>query len=145
MPFLLLPFVFDYVKYVFLEKFSKVLGGNTYVNVIIDLYRNANAVALADAKATGKYNLIFDVIFFNGAFKQFYNLRGALQVTRGSHANLNEQHNLHLCQNFVCEELVNGFGSYGVEGVVNGYANAHLAFAHAKCATKLYFITKIVF
>jgi hypothetical protein len=48
------------------------------VNVIVDLHRNADAVALADAKATGKYNLILDVIFFNGAFKQFYNLRGAL-------------------------------------------------------------------
>jgi hypothetical protein len=115
------------------------------VNVIIDLYRNADAVALADAKATGKYNLILDVIFFNRAFKQFYNLRGALQVTGGSHTNLNEQHNLHLCQNLVCEELANGFGSYRMEGVVNGYANAHLAFTHAKGTAKLYFIGKIVF
>ena len=64
------------------------------MNVIVDLYRNADAVALADAKATGKYNLIFDVIFFNRAFKQFYNLRGTLKVTRGSHTNLDEQHSI---------------------------------------------------
>ena len=52
---------------------------------------------------------------------------------------------LHLCQYFVCEELAYCFGSNGVEGIVYRYANAKLAFAHAKCAAELYFVAKVVF
>ena len=64
------------------------------MDVIVDLHSNADAVALADAKATGKYNLILDVIFFDRTFKQFYNICRPFEVAGRTHTNLNKQHDL---------------------------------------------------
>ena len=51
---------------------------------------------------------------------------------------------LYLCENFVIEELCNAFGSYGMEGVIYGYAYTLLALAHAKGAGKLNLFAKVV-
>jgi hypothetical protein len=49
-----------------------------------------------------------------------------------------------LSQNFLSEEVAYGLGSNGMEGVVNGNANALLALAHAEGAAKLYLVSEVV-
>ena len=51
---------------------------------------------------------------------------------------------LYLCENFVIEELCNAFGSYGMKGVIYGYAYALLALAHAEGTGKLNLFAKVV-
>ena len=50
------------------------------MNVIIYPDGNANAVALSHAETAGKYNLVLDMMFFNGFFKETHNFLGALEV-----------------------------------------------------------------
>ena len=80
MPLSSLPFVFDYVKDIGLEKFSEILSRNADMDIIVNLYSNANAVALADAEATGKHNLVFYVMFFNGFFEQLNYILRSFEV-----------------------------------------------------------------
>jgi hypothetical protein len=65
------------------------------VNIIIYLNGNADAVALSDAKATGKHDLIANMMFLHGALKKLYNILRALEVARRANTNLNEQHNFY--------------------------------------------------
>ena len=51
---------------------------------------------------------------------------------------------LNLSENFLGEEIVNGLGGNGEELVVNGYAHALLALAHAEGAAELYLLTEIL-
>ena len=87
-----LPFAFYHIKYILLEKFSEIFSRHAYVNVIIYLYGNTDSVALPDAKATGKHDLIDDMMFFNGFFKKLHNILRALEVAGRANTNLNEQH-----------------------------------------------------
>ena len=77
-----LPFVFYNIKYIFLEKFSEILSRHAYVNVIVYLHGNTDAVALSDTKATGKHDLILNMIFLYGFFKKLYNILRALEMAR---------------------------------------------------------------
>ena len=88
------PFVFNYVKYVLLEKFSEVLSCDTNVNVIVYLDGNADAVALSNAKAAGKNDLILDMMLRYRLLKKLYNILRALEMTRRTDTNLNKQHKL---------------------------------------------------
>ena len=87
-----LPFVFYNIKYIFLEKFSEIFSRHAYVNVIVYLHGNTDAVALSDAKATGKHNLILDMMFLHGFFKKLHNIGRALEMARRANTNLYEQH-----------------------------------------------------
>lgn len=49
------------------------------------------------------------------------------------------------CENFCFKEAFNRFGFYGMESIVNHYANTFLASAQAKCATELNLFFKVVF
>jgi hypothetical protein len=51
---------------------------------------------------------------------------------------------LHLCQNFLGEELAYVLGSDRMEGLVNRYAYAQLALTHAEGAAQLYLVTEVV-
>ena len=92
LPFPSIPFVFYCIKYVFLEKFSEILSCHTHVNVIVYLHGHTDAVALSDAKATGKHDLILDMMFLHGFFKKLYNIGRALEMARRANTNLYEQH-----------------------------------------------------
>ena len=87
-----LPFALDDVKNVFLEKFSEIFACYANVYVVVDLYGNADAVALADAKAAGKYNLVLNTVLFDGVLKQLYDILRTLEVAGGADTNLYEQH-----------------------------------------------------
>jgi hypothetical protein len=50
------------------------------VNVIVYLYGNADSVALSDAKATGKHDLIVDMMFLHGFLKERNDIGRALEV-----------------------------------------------------------------
>ena len=52
---------------------------------------------------------------------------------------------LNLSENFLGEEIVNGLGGNGEELIVNGYANALLALAHAEGTAKINLVTEILF
>ena len=80
----------DYVKYIVLEKFSEIFSGDAYVNIIVYLHGNTDAVALSDTKATGKHDLILNMMFLYGFFKKLYNISGALEMARRANTNLNE-------------------------------------------------------
>ena len=92
LPFPSLPFIFDDIKYIFLEKFSEIFSRHAYVNVIVYLHGHTDAVTLSDAKATGKHNLILDMMFLHGFFKKLYNIGRALEMARRANTNLYEQH-----------------------------------------------------
>ena len=61
-----------------------------------------------------------------------------------SNTYLNYYHNLYFRQNFFLEEICYCVGGNGIKIVVNGYANAFLASAHAERAAKVYFILYLV-
>ena len=86
-----LPFAFYHIKYILLEKFSEIFSRHAYVNVIVYLHGNTDAVALSDTKATGKHDLILNMMFLYGFFKKLYNILRALEVAGRANANLNEQ------------------------------------------------------
>ena len=50
------------------------------MNIIIDLNGYTNAITLADAKASGKCNFVFKMMFFNGFLKELNNFGRTLQV-----------------------------------------------------------------
>ena len=64
------------------------------MNVIVYLHGNTDAVALSDTKATGKHDLILNMMFLYGFFKKLYNILRALEMARRANTNLNEQHML---------------------------------------------------
>ena len=84
--------VLYYLENVLIKELSEVLSGNAYVNVIIYLNGNSDTVALSDAEATGKYDLVFEMMFFNSILHKFHDILRALQVTGGADTNLNEHH-----------------------------------------------------
>ena len=88
------PFAFNNVKDLLLEKLSEILSRYAYVNIVVYLHGNANAVALADAEATGKHNLVVYMIFIHGALEKLNYLRRSLKMAGGAYAYLNEQHRL---------------------------------------------------
>ena len=62
------------------------------MNIIVYLNGNSDAIALSDAKASGKHDLIVDMMFFNGFFEKLYYISRALEVAGRANTNLNEQH-----------------------------------------------------
>ena len=52
------------------------------MNIVVDLYGNTDAIALSDAKATRKHNLIFDMVLRHGCFQKLDNLLRALEMAR---------------------------------------------------------------
>ena len=80
MPYPSHPFVFYYFEYIFIEEISEIFSRDAYVNIVVNLHGNANAVALADAEATGKHNLVFYVMFFNGFFKELNDILRSFEV-----------------------------------------------------------------
>ena len=115
------------------------------MNIVIYLNGNADTVAFADTEATGKNYVILDMILGNRALKELDYLLRAFKVTGGAYTNLNEQHYLYPRKNFLCEEFINAFGGYGMEGVVNGYTYALLALAHAEGSAEIYLVAYVVF
>ena len=63
MPCALLPFTFNYVKNVLLEKLSEALSGNAHVNIVVYLHGNADAVTFADTKAARKDYFVLELLF----------------------------------------------------------------------------------
>ena len=55
------------------EKFFEILFCYADVNIIINLNCYTNTITLADAKASGKCNFVFKMMFFNGFLKELYN------------------------------------------------------------------------
>ena len=141
----LIPFVFDYVKDLLFEEFSEIVSGDTDVNVIVDLHGHTDAIALSDAEASGKHDLVLDVMLLNGALKQLHDFLRAAKVAGGADANLNEYHGLYLGKHFGVEEIGNGIGGNGEEGVVDGNANTLLALAHAEGSAEIYLVADVVF
>jgi hypothetical protein len=80
LPYSLLPFVFDNVKDILLEKFSEILGGNAYVHVVVYLHGNANAVTLSDTKAARKDYLVLNMMLGNRILKELNDLGRALKM-----------------------------------------------------------------
>ena len=72
------------------KKLFEILFGDADVNLIIDLQGHTNAITPADAKASGKCNLIFQMMIFHGLLQQLHNLRGTLEMTGATDANLND-------------------------------------------------------
>ena len=62
------------------------------MNIIVHLYGNTDAVALSDTEATGKYDLVFKMMFLNSILHKFHDILRALQVAGGADTNLNEHH-----------------------------------------------------
>ena len=58
------------------------------MNIIVNLHGNADTVTLADAKATGKCDLIFDMMFFDSLLQKLNDLGRTLEVAGASYANL---------------------------------------------------------
>jgi hypothetical protein len=141
----LLPFDLNDVKDVFLKKFSEVVSRNADVNVVVDLHGHADAVALSDAEAAGKHDLVLNTVLLHCRLKKLDDILRALEVAGRADANLYEQHFLHLCKNLLSEELTNALGGDRIEGVVHRYANTLLALAHAEGAAKLHLVTELVF
>ena len=128
------------------EKFLEIISCHAYVHVIVYLYGYTNAVAFANAKATCKNNLVgLNFVFRKGAFKKLNYILRALEMTGRANANLNYEHSLYPCKNFVLEEFLYGVGANRVNGILDGYAHALLAHAHAEGAAKLNLFSKVVF
>ena len=64
----------------FRKEFFEILSGDTDVNIIVHLYGNTDTVALSDTEATGKYDLILNIMILHGFFKKLYNISGAFQM-----------------------------------------------------------------
>ena len=84
------PFIFDYIEYVFLKKLSEIISGHSYVNIIIYLNGNAHAVALSNTKATRKHDLVVNMILLNSLLKKLNYILRALEMTRRANTNLNK-------------------------------------------------------
>ena len=82
----------DYIKYIFLEKFSEVFSCHTNVNIIIHLYCNTYTVALSYTEAAGEHNVILDMIVTHCFLEELYNILRALEMTGRAYANLYKQH-----------------------------------------------------
>ncbi len=76
----------------FVEKFLEIFARNADMDIVVDLDRNADTVALTDAKATGQYNVVFQSVFFYGMLQQFNDLLRALEMAGAANTNLNDQH-----------------------------------------------------
>ena len=87
--------VLYYLENVLIKELSEVLSGNANVNVIIHLNGNSDTVALSDAEATGKHNLVLKMMFLNSILHKFHNILRALQVAGGADTNLNEHHSAY--------------------------------------------------
>ena len=144
MPHPSLPFIFYDVKNMRFEKFSEILGRDSDVNVVVYLYRDANAVAFADTKATGKDDLVLNAVFLYRPLKKLDDILRALKMAGRSYANLYYKHILYLRQNGIVKEFGDGIGGYGIKLVVHGNAHALLALSHTKRAAKLNLLTKVV-
>jgi hypothetical protein len=131
-------------KYLFFEKFLEARRRDADVYLVVNLNGNARAVAFTYAKAAAKHYFILKISFFNGFPKKLHYLLRAFKVAGASNTNLNDHHILYLSKNFFCKEISYRFGGYGIEFVVNRYANAFLASAHAERAAKVYFIFNLV-
>ena len=114
------------------------------MNVIVDLYGNTNHVAFSNAEASRKNHFVTKVILRDGIFKELNNLGRSLEIARRSNTDLNDKHNLYLCQYLVCEKVANSLGAYRVESVVNGNANTLLTVSKAERTAKLYFVFNAV-
>ena len=68
----------------------------TELNIVVDRYSHALAVAPAGAEAAGKCNIVFEVIFFQSVLKQPDNLFRTLEVAGRAYANLD----YHMFQTF---------------------------------------------
>ena len=113
------------------------------MNIIVNLYGNADAVALSDTEITGKRNLVLKMIFLYGFLQKLHNFGRAFKMAGATHANLND-HILHLSLNAVLEELINSLRGNGVELLVDGHAYALLALADAEGAAHLNLITEVI-
>ncbi len=114
------------------------------MDIIVDLNRDTDTVALTDAEAAGKYDLILYVVLGQGLLEQLNDLLRALQVAGGSDTNLNEYHILHLGQNGICEELCCALRCDGIEIIVDGDTNTLLALTHAEGAAEIDLVADVV-
>ena len=126
------------------EEFAEVLYGDSDVNVVINLNGYANSVALTYAEASRENDIILNTVIRNCLFKKLNYILRPLEVTGGAYTNLNDNHILNLCKNFVSEELVNSVGGYGIEGIVDRNTYALLALTHTERAAKLNLFAKLV-
>ena len=127
------------------EEFAEVLHVNANVNVIVYLHGNANAVALTDAEATVKYYLVLKAVVSNRLLQKLNNILRALKVTGRAYANLYYNHFLYPRKHRFLKEAVNAVGSNRINLVLNAYANAHLALAHAEGTGKLNLVAERLF
>ena len=141
------------------------------MNVIVDLYGDANRVATADTKTAGESDLVLQSVVVDRFVHQLDNAIRALDMTSTSDAYLNNHlmtipfclvwsrcgfcrarylktvgfRILYLCHYLVFEEFFYVCGGNGIEIVVKGNAYALLAFAHAESAAEGNLVSNVVF
>ena len=84
------PFILYRIENVFIKKFSEIFFCYTYVNVVVYLHGNTDAVALSDTEAAGKDYLVLEVIFLYCLFEETDYILRSFKVAGGSYTNLNE-------------------------------------------------------
>ena len=90
MPRFSVPFVLNYFEYVLVEEFLEILSRYTDVNIVVYLNGNAYSIAFSNAKATRKNNLVFKMIFGDGAFKKLHYLLRSFKMAGRAYADLYE-------------------------------------------------------
>lgn len=69
------------------KEIAEIFHRNACVYIVVYLYGNANAVALANAKAAGKYNIVLKMMLFDGFLQKLHDLGGAFQMAGTANTN----------------------------------------------------------
>ena len=72
------------------EKFSEIFSCNAYVDIVVYLNGNAFAVAFSNAEATGKHDVVFDIVFLDCSLEKLYDILRALKMASGADTDLYE-------------------------------------------------------
>jgi hypothetical protein len=141
------------------------------MNVIVDLYGDADGVAPADTKTAGESDLVLQSVIVDRFVHQLNDAIRTLDMASTSDAYLNNHlmtipfclvwslcefrkarylktvcfRILYLCHYLVFEEFFYVCGGNGIEIIVKGNAYALLAFAHAESAAEGNLVSDIVF
>ena len=85
------------------------------------------------------------MMIFHGFLQKLHDLGRAFKMAGAANANLNDQHNLYLCQNFFLEEIADGVRGNGMKAIIYRYTHTLLTFAHTEGSPKLNLVAKVVF
>jgi hypothetical protein len=62
------------------------------MNIIIDLNRDTDAVALSDAEAAGEDHIVFQMMFCNPRLQKLYDVLRTFEMAGAAYTNLYNQH-----------------------------------------------------